>query len=219
MKKLSNYYFRKKVHHEDIIATFDDILIVPGFTDFHPAEVNIKSKLGKFEFSLPILSAAMDTVTEEEMAIKMALHGGLGVIHRNCSYERQLQMVRMVKKARSFVIDDVATINPADPINKAKYMMENYNISGLVVTNEEKRVCGILTKRDIPFAEDDLKNGKVKDFMTIEVISINPGASRDDALKQLYGITETAIQTTGYEKYKALTSLITEKSALLSLRR
>ena len=179
-------YYRKKVSHETIIATFDDILIVPGYTNFAPIDVEIKTKLGEYEFSLPILSAAMDTVTEEEMAIKLALLGGLGVLHRNCSYERQLEMVRLVKKARSFVIDDVATISPSDPITKAKYMMENYNISGLVVTNEENRVCGIVTKRDIPFIENDIINGKVKDFMTKEVISINPGVSREDALKQLF---------------------------------
>ena len=105
------------------------------------------------------MSAAMDTVTEEEMAIKMALFGGLGVLHRNCSYERQLEMVRIVKRARSFVIDDeyVAKIKPNEPVTKAKYMMENYNISGLVVTNEENKVCGIFTKRDIPFFESDLR--------------------------------------------------------------
>ena len=147
-------YFRKKVHYEDIIATFDDILIQPGYTNFEPNDVDISSKLGPYQFNLPIMTAAMDTVTEEIMAIKMALLGGLGVLHRNCSYERQLEMARMVKKARSFVIDDVATINPSDSINKAKYMMENYKISGLVVTNEENRVCGIVTKRDIPFAEN-----------------------------------------------------------------
>ncbi|MFW9949347.1 MAG: IMP dehydrogenase, partial [Candidatus Thorarchaeota archaeon] len=179
-------YYRNKVHHNEIIATFDDVLIIPGYTYFNPSEIEIKSKLGKYEFYLPILSAAMDTVTEVEMAIKMALFGGLGVIHRNCSYEKQLEMVRIVKRARSFVIEDVATISPSESIVKAKYMMENYNISGLVVTNEKKKVCGILTKRDIPFSEQQLKDGVVKDFMTKEVISINPGASRNDALNKLF---------------------------------
>jgi len=163
-------------------------LILPGYTDFSPDEVDISSKLGEFYFDLPIFSAAMDTVTEELMAIKMALHGGLGVLHRNCSYERQLEMCRIVKRARSFVIDDehVATIKPDARVAKAKFMMDNYNISGIVVTNEEKKVCGIFTKRDIPFIEQDIQNGAVKDYMTKDIISIKPGASREDALRILY---------------------------------
>jgi IMP dehydrogenase len=202
-------YYRNKVHHNEIIATFDDILIVPGYTNFNPAEVEIKSKLGKYELNLPILSAAMDTVTEVEMATKMALFGGLGVIHRNCSYEKQLEMVRIVKRARSFVIDDVATINPSDPITKAKYIMENYHISGLVVMNDNKKVCGILTKRDIPFSEDLLKNGTVKEFMTKEVISINPGASREDALNKLFESRKEKLPIIDEKGY--LKGLITKK--------
>ena len=135
-------YYRKKIHYNDIIATFDDALILPGYTYFNPNEVDISSKLGKYNFNLPVISAAMDTVTEEEMAIKMALFGGLGVIHRNCSYEKQLKMVRHVKRARSFVIDDVATISPDDRVSKAKHFMESYNISGLVVVNDDNKVCG-----------------------------------------------------------------------------
>jgi len=179
-------YYRNKVHSNELIATFDDVLILPGFTDFSPSQVDLSSKLGKYNLNLPIISSAMDTVTEENMAINMALHGGLGVLHRNCSYERQLEMCRIVKRARSFVIDDVATINPNAKVTKAKFMMENYNISGIVVTNDEKKVCGIFTKRDIPFFEPDIKNGAIKDYMTKEVISIKPGASREEALKILY---------------------------------
>jgi len=182
---MSNYY-RDKIHSKQIIATFDDVLILPGFTDFSPNEVDLSSNLGKYHFSLPILSSAMDTVTEEEMAIQVALRGGLGVLHRNCSFERQLEMCRIVKRARSFVIDNVATIAPDAQVAKAKFMMENYNISGIVVTNEEKKVCGIFTKRDIPFFEQDIKNGIVKDYMTKDVISIKPGASREEALKILF---------------------------------
>ncbi len=179
-------YYRNKVHSNELIATFDDVLILPGFTDFSPSQVDLSSKLGKYNLNLPIMSSAMDTVTEENMAINMALHGGLGVLHRNCSYERQLEMCRIVKRARSFVIDDVATISPNAKVTKAKFMMENYNISGIVVTNDEKKVCGIFTKRDIPFFEPDIKNGAIKDYMTKEVISIKPGASREEALKILY---------------------------------
>ena len=178
--------FREKIHYEELIATFDDILILPGFTDFNPNEIDISSKLGEYKFNLPLVSAAMDMVTEEEMAIKMALYGGLGVLHRNCSYEKQLEMVRIVKRARSYVIDDVATINPKEPVAKARYLMKNYNISGLVVVNENKKVCGIFTKRDIPFIKEDLKNGIIQDYMTKDVISILPSASRIEALKILY---------------------------------
>ncbi|MFX1480272.1 MAG: IMP dehydrogenase, partial [Promethearchaeota archaeon] len=85
-------YYREKIHSDKLIATFDDVLILPGFTDFSPNEVDLSSSLGKYHLNLPILSSAMDTVTEESMAINMALHGGLGVLHRNCSLERQLEM-------------------------------------------------------------------------------------------------------------------------------
>jgi len=179
-------YFRKKLHHEEIIATFDDVLIQPGFTNFEPEEVDISSKLGNYKFNMPIMSSAMDTVTEELMAIKMALHGGLGVLHRNCSYEKQLEMCRKVKLARSFVIEEVATINVNAKVSEAKYAMETYGISGLMVVQDNNKVCGIFTKRDIPYNEEDIRVGNVKDFMTKNVISIKPGVSRDQALDMLY---------------------------------
>ena len=202
-------YYRKKVHYDNIIATFDDILILPGYTSFSPFEVDISSNLGEYKFHVPILTSAMDTVTEEIMAIKMALLGGLGVLHRNCSYERQLEMVRIVKRARSFVIEDVATILPNDHISKAKFMMENYNISGLVVVDHENKVCGILTKRDIPYSDVQIKNGLVKDYMTKEVISIKPGASRTDALSLLFESRKEKLPVIDDKGH--LTGLITKK--------
>ncbi|MFX1558545.1 MAG: IMP dehydrogenase, partial [Promethearchaeota archaeon] len=179
-------YFRKKLHYEEIIATFDDVLIQPGFTNFEPEEVDISSKLGNYKFNLPIMSSAMDTVTEELMAIKMGLHGGLGVLHRNCSYEKQLEMCRKVKLARSFVIEEVATINVNAKVSEAKFAMETYGISGLMVVQDNNKVCGIFTKRDIPYNEEDIRVGNVKDFMTKNVISIKPGVSRAEALEMLY---------------------------------
>lgn len=202
-------YFRQKVHYEEIIATFDDVLILPGYANFNPSDVDISSKLGKHHFKVPIMSAAMDTVTEDLMAIKMALLGGLGVLHRNCSYEKQLEMVRKVKRARSFVIEDVATIKFSEPVAKAKFMMENFGISGLVVVDDLNKVCGIFTKRDIPYLLKDLKNGQVKDFMTKEVISIKPGASRDDALKILYKSRKEKLPIIDNNGY--LKGLITKK--------
>lgn len=202
-------YYRKKVHHESIVATFDDVLILPGYTDFSPLDVDISSKLGNYKFHVPILTSAMDTVTEEIMAIKMALLGGLGVLHRNCSYERQLEMVRIVKRARSFVIEDVATIFPNEQISKAKFMMENYNISGLVVVNNDNKVCGILTKRDIPYSDIQIKNGLVKEFMTKDVISIKPKASRIDALNLLFKSRKEKLPV--IDDDGNLTGLITKK--------
>lgn len=202
-------YYRSKVKYKDIIATFDDVLIQPGFTNFEPTDVDMSSQLGPYTFNLPIISAAMDTVTEENAAIRMALMGGLGVLHRNCPFERQLEMVRIVKRARSFVIDDVATILPDEPVSKAKFMMENYNISGIVVVSEENKVCGIFTKRDIPFSEEEINNGKVKNFMTKEVISIEPGASREKALEVLFGSRKEKLPV--IDKTGFLKGLITKK--------
>ncbi len=201
-------YFRKKVHYNEIIATFDDILITPGYTAFQPNEVDISSKLGKFNFNIPLMSAAMDTVTEEVMAIKMALLGGLGVLHRNCSFQKQLEMCRKVKLARSFIVEEVATINVGTTVAEAKFMMETYGISGLMVTDDNDKVCGIFTKRDIPYKEEDIRLGKLKDFMTKNVISIKPGASRPQALKMLYEnrIEKLPIIDNGYLK-----GLITKK--------
>ena len=201
-------YFRKKVHYNEIIATFDDILITPGYTAFEPNEVDISSKLGKFKFNIPLMSAAMDTVTEEVMAIQMALLGGLGVVHRNCSFQKQLEMCRKVKSARSFIVEEVATINVGVPVLEAKFMMETNGISGLMVIDDNDKVCGIFTKRDIPYKEDDIRFGKLKDFMTKNVISIKPGASRAQALKMLYDnrIEKLPIIDNGYLK-----GLITKK--------
>lgn len=177
-------YFRKKVHYEDLIATFNDILILPGYTESY--DVDISGKLGKYKFNIPIMSAAMDTVTEEQMAIQMALLGGLGVLHRNCSYEKQLEMCKAVKRARSFVIRDVATININDTVRKAKVKMLNAGISGLVVVDTNNKVRGIFTKRDIPYSETEVQEGKVKDYMTKDLVSIEPEASRQEALNVLY---------------------------------
>ena len=195
-------YYRNKIHYNELIATFDDMLILPGYTDFDLDKVDITSKLGKYTFNIPIMSSAMDTVTEEEMAIKMALLGGLGVLHRNCSYQKQLEMVRKVKRARSFVIDDVATINVDAKLAEAKLRMEKDGISGLVVIDNAHKVCGIFTQRDFPYKEDLINEGNVRDYMTKNVISIKPGASRNEALEKLFEhrIEKLPIIDNGYLK-------------------
>jgi IMP dehydrogenase len=198
--------FRRKIHYNDLIATFDDVLILPGYTQTY--DVDISAQLGKYEFNIPIMTAAMDTVTEEEMAIQMALLGGLGVLHRNCSYEKQLEMCKNVKRARSFIIRDVATIDINARVSTAKHKMEDAGISGLVVVDAKNRVCGIFTKRDIPYSKEEARKGKVKDYMTEDVISIEPNVSRQEALEVLYNsrIEKLPIIEDGY-----LRGLITKK--------
>ncbi|MBD3197689.1 MAG: CBS domain-containing protein [Candidatus Lokiarchaeota archaeon] len=193
-------YYRNKINSKELITTFDDVLILPGYTKSYDVDIGVN--MGKYHFNLPIMTAAMDTVTEEEMAIKMALLGGLGVIHRNCSYEKQLDMCISVKRARSFVIQDVATINVDATVKEAKYHMEEAGISGVVVINNENKACGIFTKRDIPYREHEIRNGKVKDYMTTDIISIEPGASREQALAMLFKnrIEKLPIISDGYLK-------------------
>ena len=200
--------FRKKIHYNDLVATFDDMIILPGFTNFDIEDVDITSRLDKYEFNIPIISSAMDTVTEELMAIKMALLGGLGVLHRNCSYEKQLEMVRKVKRARSFVIDDVATIKNDAKLAEAKLRMEKDGISGLVVLDENDKVCGIFTKRDFPYKEEMIITGNVRDYMTKDVVSIKPGVSREEALSILF---ENRIEKLPIIDNGHLTGLITRK--------
>ncbi|MBD3351756.1 MAG: CBS domain-containing protein [Candidatus Lokiarchaeota archaeon] len=187
IKDKSHRYFRDKIGNEYGWAlTFDDVICEPGYTDFNPDDVNLETKLGPYNLKLPIISASMDTVTEDEMAIELALLGGLGVLHRNCTYEKQLQMVEKVKRARSFIVENVATVHPDDQISVVRHKMEDLNISGFVVVDENNKVVGICTARDLPF--DERENPKVKEVMTKNPIYGEIGISQDEALNKLYDI-------------------------------
>ena len=116
----------------------------------------------------------------------MALLGGLGVMHRNCSFEKRLEMVKKVKRARGYMVEDVATVPSYCPIIEAKERMERFEISGIVVTDKEQKVVGIVTSRDLPFDKKMMDNGKVEDIMTSDVITGAEGISREDAAQLLY---------------------------------
>ncbi len=183
--------FRKKAFtDQNLILTFNDILCKPGYTYFSPDEADISTEIGPFTFESPIISAAMDTVTEADMAIAMALHGGLGVIHRNCSYERQLEMVKKVKRARNYIIEDVYTVSPDTTILKLTNLMRLKGISGFPVVDENRKVLGIVTERDIPFESLD---GVVSDIMTKNPDCLPPDISREDALQKMYEIRKEKI--------------------------
>ena len=148
----------------DKALTFDDVLLVPQASDVVPKDVNLKTRLTrKISMNIPLLSAAMDTVTENEMAVSLARQGGIGIIHKNLSIDEQAIMVDRVKRSESGMIANPITLSSEKSINDAKKVMENYHISGLPVV-EKGKLVGIITNRDIRFEADG--NLSVKDRMT-----------------------------------------------------
>src|SRR5215468_1301818 len=131
--------------------TFDDLILQPAHSDVLPADTDTRTCLTrKIALNIPILSAAMDTVTESHLAIALAQQGGIGIVHRNMPIERQAEEVDRVKRSESGMIVDPITIEPDAPISAAQSLMQRYRISGVPVTKEGKLV-GILTNRDLRF--------------------------------------------------------------------
>jgi IMP dehydrogenase len=135
--------------------TFDDVLLVPAESSVLPADVSIRTRLTReIELAIPIVSAAMDTVTEARAAIALAREGGIGVLHRNLSIEEQVAEVDRVKRSEAGMIDDPVTLPPTAPVADALVLMERYRISGVPIVDEEERLVGILTNRDLRFEDD-----------------------------------------------------------------
>src|SRR5246127_2758965 len=129
--------------------TFDDVLLLPGYSDVVPAQANTATRLSRhIELNIPIISAAMDTVTESRLAIALAQEGGLGIIHKNLPLEEQAAEVDKVKRSESGMISNPITLEPDDSVQHALEIMARYRISGLPVTKGPKLV-GILTNRDL----------------------------------------------------------------------
>lgn len=167
--------------------TFDDVLLVPAYSEVLPRDVDVSTYLTpKIKLNIPLISAAMDTVTESKMAIAMAREGGLGVIHRNMSIEEQVKEVEKVKKSESGMIYDPVTVGPETPIREVLKLMEEYKISGIpVVEGPEKKLLGIVTNRDLRF-ETQLDR-PVKEVMTKEnLVTAKPGITLDEAVKILH---------------------------------
>ncbi|EIT83805.1 inosine 5'-monophosphate dehydrogenase [Fictibacillus macauensis ZFHKF-1] len=135
--------------------TFDDVLLVPAKSSVLPNEVSLKTRLSDHvQLNIPIISAGMDTVTEAEMAIGMARQGGLGIIHKNMSIEQQAENVDRVKRSESGVITDPFYLKPDHQVFDAEHLMGKYRISGVPIVDDEKKLVGILTNRDLRFIED-----------------------------------------------------------------
>jgi IMP dehydrogenase len=135
--------------------TFEDVLLVPRHSEVHPAQTRIESRLTRsISLPIPLVSAAMDTVTEWRMAIAMAREGGIGIIHKNMSVERQADQVDRVKRSESGMIQNPVTVAPGVTLREAVQLMERFNISGVPVIADGGRLVGILTHRDLRFATD-----------------------------------------------------------------
>jgi len=165
--------------------TFDDILLVPQYSETLPCDCAVATKFSKhISLKIPIVSAAMDTVTESAMAIAVAQQGGIGVIHKNMSIKRQQSEVRKVKRAQGGMIVDPITVYKDSPIRLAKEVMDKYGISGVVVLDKKEQIVGILTNRDMLF-EKNLSR-KVRDIMTREKLITAPeGTSLEKAQRIL----------------------------------
>ena len=164
--------------------TFDDVLLVPKQSDILPKDVKLQTRLTrKISMNIPLISAAMDTVTESDMAVALARQGGIGIIHKNLSIDAQALMVDRVKRSESGMISNPVTLSSEKTIRDAKEVMSNYHISGLPVVEGDKLI-GIITNRDIRFEADD--NLSVKDRMTSsELVTVNEGTTLEDAKKVL----------------------------------
>jgi len=169
-----------------LALTFDDVLILPGLSEVHPAQVSLETRLCRgIEMSIPLVSAAMDTVTEARLAISVAQEGGIGILHKNLPVERQAEEVDKVKRSEAGMIVDPVTMRPSQRIRQALDVMARYRISGVPVTDEQGHLVGILTNRDLRF-ETDLEK-PIRDLMTKEnLVTVPEGTTLEEAKAKLH---------------------------------
>ncbi len=174
---------------EKVVAeglTFDDVLLIPSYSEVLPPEVSVSTRLTReISINIPIVSAAMDTVTESRMAIALAREGGIGFIHRGMTIERQAEEVDRVKRSESGMIVNPVTLSPNDSLADAWRIMEQYHISGVPIVDEEMRLVGILTNRDIRFETGG--NKRVAELMTSKGLITAPvGTTLEEARQILH---------------------------------
>ncbi len=200
-------FYTEKIAEEAL--TFDDVLLVPAYSDVLPNETDVSTLFSRnIKLNMPLLSAAMDTVTESAMAIAMAREGGIGVIHKNMSIERQAQEVKKVKRAENGMIIDPITISPDQTVEDALNMMKRYKIGGIPVTETNGKLIGIVTNRDLRFEKNTKK--PIKEVMTKEnLIYTETNINLDDAAEilQRHKIEKLPV----VDKNRKLIGLITYK--------
>ncbi len=179
-----------KAHTAKIIGeglTYDDVLLIPNYSEVLPREVSIKTKFSKnITLNVPIVSAAMDTVTESAMAIAMAQEGGIGVLHKNMTIEQQAAKVRKVKRAESGMIIDPVTLPLTATVGDAKQLMREFSIGGIPVVDDKQILKGIVTNRDLRFEKDNAR--PIVDVMTSQnLVTVSEGTSLEQAEVVLQG--------------------------------
>ena len=166
--------------------TFDDVLLEPGYSEITPDKTSTESEFGRgIRLNMPILSAAMDTVTESAMAIAMARLGGLGVIHKNLSIQEQASEVRKVKRYEAGMIADPIVMSEKSTLSEAIDVMRRHKISGIpIVRKKSGRLIGILTNRDVRFASDLQR--PVSEYMSRRPVCVSKDVTREHALELLH---------------------------------
>ena len=204
---------KEKILHDSF--TFDDVLLIPGRSQVLPRDVQLKTKLtSHISLNIPIISAAMDTVTEAKMAITMAKEGGLGIIHKNLTIEQQASLVQKVKRSESVIIHNPITLSPNARLQDAQDVMQEQNISGIPITKANKLV-GIITNRDMMFENDMSK--KVSELMTSKnLVTALDGIPLEEAkiLLHEHRIEKLLLVDNSY----ALKGLITVKDIMKSIK-
>ncbi|MCK9203996.1 MAG: IMP dehydrogenase [Bacteroidales bacterium] len=191
--------------------TYDDVLLIPAYSEILPREVDVSTMFSRnIKINIPIVSAAMDTVTESRMAIAIAQEGGIGVLHKNMSIEDQALQVRKVKRAENGMILDPVTLNDRALVGDALAMMKEFSIGGIPVTNDDKELVGIVTNRDLRFERDHAR--PVNEVMTKAVITISEFTDFEqaEAILQKHKIEKLPV----VDKNNKLIGLITYKDII-----
>ena len=177
--------FTDRILKAPVAFTFRDLILLPGLSKVEPGEIDVRTRVStSHQLNIPFVSSPMDTVTEAEMAIALARQGGLGVLHRNCTIEEEVEMAKRVKRAESFIIKDVITVKPDQTVGEAIEVMRKHDISGLPVVDDGDRLVGIVTARDVRFADMGLR---VADVMTgvEQLVTVGEDITIEDAKRIL----------------------------------
>jgi IMP dehydrogenase len=202
--------FQEKFEKAETAFNFEDVILLPGLSTVEPKEIDLKTKFSKkIMINIPLISSPMDTVTESEMAIALARHGGIGVIHRNCTADEELEMVKAVKRAESFIIRDVITIDKEATVGEAAEIMKKHNISGLPVV-EGNRLIGIITGRDVRFVNPSIRVGEA---MTKDLVVASPDVTPEEAIELMRAHRVEKLPVV--DKDRGLVGLITYKDVAL----